>query len=132
MGNAEMLAVTRGTFLSEAAFVFPRDLSIERELGVSVRIFTPDGEIPFAGHPTLGTAAVLRQLRLESRSANSSPAESLAEISLDLKVGKVPVTFRADGLGWWVKSSYDCAGLVALRYNHGYTSKYEDGNLDPR
>jgi trans-2,3-dihydro-3-hydroxyanthranilate isomerase len=91
--------VTRETFLSEATFVFPRDLSTERELGVSVRIFTPDGEIPFAGHPTLGTAAVLRQLRLASKSPNASPAESLAEISLDLKVGKVPVTFRVDGLG---------------------------------
>jgi trans-2,3-dihydro-3-hydroxyanthranilate isomerase len=36
---------------------------------------------------------------LASRSPNASPAESLAEISLDLKVGKVPVTFRVDGLG---------------------------------
>jgi trans-2,3-dihydro-3-hydroxyanthranilate isomerase len=96
MSDAEMLAVTRETYLSEATFVFPRDATTEREHGISVRIFTPDGEVPFAGHPTLGTATVLRNLRLASR---SPPAASLTEISLDLKVGKVPVKFWTDSSG---------------------------------
>jgi trans-2,3-dihydro-3-hydroxyanthranilate isomerase len=64
-----------------------------------VRIFTPDGEVPFAGHPTLGTATVLRNLRLAAMPPDLSSAAALAEIALDLKVGKVPVTFHADASG---------------------------------
>jgi trans-2,3-dihydro-3-hydroxyanthranilate isomerase len=89
MSDDEMLAVTRETYLSEATFVFPRDAAIERERGVRVRIFTPEGEVPFAGHPTLGTAMVLRGRR-------GIPAAGAAdEVVLDLNVGRVPVSFRA-------------------------------------
>lgn len=94
LSDAQMLAIARETHQSETTFVFPRDAATEREHGVSVRIFTPTGEVPFAGHPTLGTATVLRNLRMMKK------ATDLAEISLDLKVGKVPVSFRAaDPLG---------------------------------
>src|SRR5438128_1876184 len=58
------------------------DKVTERERGVRVRIFTVQEELPFAGHPTLGTAFVLRG---ETRAP---------EIALDLKVGRVPVTFE--------------------------------------
>jgi trans-2,3-dihydro-3-hydroxyanthranilate isomerase len=95
MSDAQMLAVTRESYLSEVTFVFPRDAAIERKHGVHVRIFTPDGEVPFAGHPTLGTAWVLRSLR-------SGPAGSAAQpnlVTLDLKIGKIPVTFLKDDLG---------------------------------
>ncbi|AKU06333.1 PhzF family phenazine biosynthesis protein [Haloferax gibbonsii] len=51
-----------------------------------VRIFTPDGEIPFAGHPTLGTAAVLR----EHFGAGD-------EVTLNLGVGPISVEVRSDG-----------------------------------
>ncbi len=54
----------------------------EQSEGHKVRIFTVNEELPFAGHPTLGTAWCLYQ---------QSPA---AEIVLDLKVGKVPVRFE--------------------------------------
>ncbi len=91
LSDAEMLTITRETFLSETTFVFPRDAATERDQGVRVRIFTPDGEIPFAGHPTLGTAMVLRSLR-------PRPAE-LAELTLDLNIGKIPVTFLTDRTG---------------------------------
>ena len=94
LSDAEMLAITRETFLSEATFVFPRETAIEAEQGVRVRIFTPDGEVPFAGHPTLGTAMVLRNLRLAA-----TPAANLPEITLDLNVGKVPVRFMTDASG---------------------------------
>ncbi len=49
-----------------------------------VRIFTPGGEVPFAGHPTLGTAYVIE------REILASPAE---HITLNLKAGDIPVTF---------------------------------------
>ncbi len=99
MSDSEMLAVTRETYLSEATFVFPRDAVTERERGIRVRIFTPDGEVPFAGHPTLGTATVLRNLRLASMHSSRSSPGSLAEIALDLNVGKVPVAFQAGDSG---------------------------------
>ncbi len=53
--------------------------------GARVRIFTPEAEIPFAGHPTLGTAHVIREELLDDRPD---------EIILDLNVGEVPVEAR--------------------------------------
>ena len=53
--------------------------------GWPVRIFTPAEEVPFAGHPTLGTAAVIRQ---------ELAADSPDSVSLDLTVGEIPVDVR--------------------------------------
>jgi trans-2,3-dihydro-3-hydroxyanthranilate isomerase len=86
----EMQGIARETNLSETTFVFPQPEAVEREHGIKVRIFLTDQEIPFAGHPTLGTAMVLRQIR---------QAEDLSEINLDLKVGKVPVRFTKQPSG---------------------------------
>jgi trans-2,3-dihydro-3-hydroxyanthranilate isomerase len=80
--DAEMQAIAKEMNLSETTFIFPRDAEIERERGVRVRIFTVQEELPFAGHPTLGTAFSLR---------NGSTA---SEIALELNVGKVPVRFE--------------------------------------
>jgi len=91
LSDAEMQALARETNLSETTFVFPRDPETEREHGVQVRIFTRREEVPFAGHPTLGTAMVLRSL-LSSRHRQRA-THKISEISLDLLVGKVPVEF---------------------------------------
>ena len=81
--------------LSETTFIFPRDAATERERGVRVRIFTVEEELPFAGHPTLGTAMVR-----DNANAGSSGAE---EIALDLNVGRIPVRFSLrDGLPFGV------------------------------
>ncbi len=82
LNDGEMQALAREMNLSETTFIFPRDPCIERENGVRVRIFTVQEELPFAGHPTLGTAFALR-------------GESGArEITLDLNAGRVPVRFE--------------------------------------
>ncbi|SPF37398.1 Phenazine biosynthesis PhzC/PhzF protein [Candidatus Sulfotelmatobacter kueseliae] len=82
LNDGEMQALAREMNLSETTFIFPRDPGIERENGVRVRIFTVQEELPFAGHPTLGTAFALR-------------GESGArEITLDLNAGRVPVRFE--------------------------------------
>lgn len=99
LSDADMLAITRETFLSEATFVFPRDAATERDHGIRVRIFTPQGEVPFAGHPTLGTAMVLRHLRGMTRRPGGRPAVGPEQITLDLNVGQVPVTFTQDDSG---------------------------------
>jgi trans-2,3-dihydro-3-hydroxyanthranilate isomerase len=80
--DPEMQALAKEMNLSETTFIFPRDAATERERGVRVRIFTVQEELPFAGHPTLGTAFALR-----SGSTNKT-------IVLDLNVGKVPVEFE--------------------------------------
>jgi len=82
LGDEQMQALAREMNLSETTYILPRDAATERERGVRVRIFTVQEELPFAGHPTLGTAFALR---------GSSGA---AEIVLDLNVGKVPVRFE--------------------------------------
>src|SRR5499427_9507010 len=82
LSDAEMQAIAKETNLSETTFILPRDAATEAERGVRVRIFTVQEELPFAGHPTLGTAFVLR---------GTSGAK---QVKLDLNVGPLPVTFE--------------------------------------
>ena len=77
-----MQAIAREMNLSETTFILPRAPEVERERGIRVRIFTTQEELPFAGHPTLGTAFFIR---------GSSGA---SEVILDLHVGKIPVRFH--------------------------------------
>jgi len=80
--DAEMQAIAKEMNLSETTFILPRDAASERAHGVRVRIFTVQEELPFAGHPTLGTAFALR---------GQSGAQ---EVVLELNVGRVPVRFE--------------------------------------
>jgi trans-2,3-dihydro-3-hydroxyanthranilate isomerase len=82
LSDEEMQLIAKEMNLSETTFILPREPSVERERGVRVRIFTVQEELPFAGHPTLGTAFQLR---------GSTEAR---EIVLDLNAGKVPVVFE--------------------------------------
>jgi hypothetical protein len=95
LSDSEMQDWARETNLQETTFVLPRDPSVEAQEGVKVRIFTPDEELSFGGHPTLGTANVLRNLRLATSRAKTLDASD-STIVLDLKVGKVPVSFHED------------------------------------
>jgi trans-2,3-dihydro-3-hydroxyanthranilate isomerase len=81
LSETEMQGIAREFNLSETTFVLPRDEPIETARGLRTRIFTPQEELPFAGHPTLGTAAVLRE-----RGAGN-------EVRLELNIGTVPVHF---------------------------------------
>src|SRR5258708_17298069 len=58
--DGEMQSLAKEMNLSETTFILPRDAAIEREQGVRVRIFTVQEELPFAGHPTRGTAFASR------------------------------------------------------------------------
>jgi len=82
LSDAEMQSIAKEMNLSETTFICPRDTATEKERGVRVRIFTVREELPFAGHPTLGTAFALR---------GGSGAK---QVTLDLSVGKVPVQFE--------------------------------------
>ena len=82
LSDQEMQAIAREINLSETTFILPRDEATERQRGVRVRIFTVQEELPFAGHPTLGTAFALRG------------DTHAAEIRLELNVGTIPVRFE--------------------------------------
>ena len=87
LSSAQMQAIAREMNLSETTFVLPRDTDTERREGVRVRIFTTTEELPFAGHPTLGTAT---WLYLHHATLRGEPI-----IELALNAGKVPVRFAA-------------------------------------
>jgi trans-2,3-dihydro-3-hydroxyanthranilate isomerase len=90
LSDGEMQALAREMNLSETTFILPRDPATEAREGKKFRIFTVEQELPFAGHPTLGTALYLFAAALASNSKQSD------QITLDLKAGKIPVRFTAN------------------------------------
>jgi len=79
LSDADMQSIAREMNYSETTFILSEE---KRDGGYDVRIFTPASEVPFAGHPTLGTAYVIRQ-----------DIEPTAEtVILNLKIGQIPVT----------------------------------------
>jgi trans-2,3-dihydro-3-hydroxyanthranilate isomerase len=82
LNDDEMQAIAKEMNLSETTFILPRDAATEKERGIRARIFTVQEELPFAGHPTLGTAFALRG------------KTGAAEIRLELNVGTIPVRFE--------------------------------------
>jgi trans-2,3-dihydro-3-hydroxyanthranilate isomerase len=85
-----MQAIAREFNLSETTFVERRTTEEEQREGVRVRIFTTQEELPFAGHPTLGTASVLKLQAPETMQGDT--------VTLALNVGAVPVRFTGEGL----------------------------------
>ena len=86
LSDAEMQAIARETNLSETTFVLPsEDPEQDRTTGVRVRIFTTEEELPFAGHPTLGTASWLRTAHVALLDAET--------VTLRLHVGPISVRF---------------------------------------
>jgi trans-2,3-dihydro-3-hydroxyanthranilate isomerase len=122
LSDQHMQALAREMNLSETTFVLPRDPAIERERGVRVRIFTVQEELPFAGHPTLGTAFALRG------------ATGAAEVVLDLNAGRVPVRFE-DTPGQPVFGEMTQAepkfGLIHDRETVIRATSLRDGDIDP-
>ncbi len=80
LDDATMQALARQFNLSETTFVLP-----SAKATAGVRIFTPSYEMPFAGHPTLGTAHVVRSLKACGDS-----------LTLDMKAGVIPVSAAGD------------------------------------
>jgi len=85
----QMQAIAREFNLSETTFVERRSATVEQAEGVRVRIFTTQEELPFAGHPTLGTASVLKTAAPETLHGDT--------LRLALNVGSVPVRFEERG-----------------------------------
>jgi trans-2,3-dihydro-3-hydroxyanthranilate isomerase len=87
LSTLEMQALARETNLAETTFILPADdPAQEREHGVEVRIFTTQEELPFAGHPTLGTASWLFW--------NHPTLRGAASLTLRLPSGPITVRFE--------------------------------------
>ena len=84
--SEQMQAVTREFNLSETVFVLKPENPAH---SARVRIFTPASEMPFAGHPTVGAAALLAELRAEDVGGSSS-----ALVTLEEQIGLVRVGIR--------------------------------------
>ena len=87
LSDAEMQALALQFNLSETTFILPATLP---EANACVRIFTPTFEMPFAGHPTLGSAQVVRALGLGDQA-----------LSLEMRAGLIPVVSTADQSDTW-------------------------------
>jgi trans-2,3-dihydro-3-hydroxyanthranilate isomerase len=86
----KMQSIAREFNLSETTFVERRAPDVEQAEGIRVRIFTTQEELDFAGHPTLGTASVLK--------THAPGAQRDQVVTLALNVGAVPVQFGAEDL----------------------------------
>ena len=118
ISSEEMQKIAREFNFAETTFITGGNL----EDGFDVRIFTPAAEVPFAGHPTLGTSFLLRNEILKSK------VESLV---LNLAIGKIPVTFSEDGRLWMQQKQPTFAetfpaGAVAMELG------LEPGDIDVR
>ena len=86
-----MQKIAREMHFSETTFIISEE---KHENSYDARIFTPEAEVPFAGHPTLGTAHIIR---------SEIADDSIRKVILNLKVGPIPVTFKKEKnstIGW--------------------------------
>lgn len=90
LSNAEMQAFANWTNLSETTFVLP---ATDPGADYRVRIFTPRAELPFAGHPTLGTAHAVLEVGLASAKAGRLVQQCAVGL-VELRAGGHGLSFR--------------------------------------
>ena len=88
ISSEEMQSIAREINFSETTFILSEELN---NGGFDVRIFTPKEEVPFAGHPTIGTAHIIHSKIIQGK---------YNDVILNLKVGQIPVVFGQDGFCW--------------------------------
>lgn len=90
---AEMQTIAKEINFSESTFIISEG---PQKAAYDVRIFTPEHEVPFAGHPTLGTAHIIR-----NHIADGAPEK----IHLNFEVGQIPVTlsYTGENAVYWMK-----------------------------
>lgn len=99
--TTEMQKIAREINFSETTFIMS---GIQDDGGYDVKIYSPDSELPFAGHPTLGTAYVIKNLLNRSESN---------ELTLNLSVGQIPVVFE-DQYAWMTQNQPEFGANVEI------------------
>lgn len=115
--SARMQAIAREFNLAETVFVLPPDDPVNT---AKMRIFTPANELPFAGHPTVGTAVLLAELR-----AAGALGATGVTIALEQKIGlvKVDVSRRAGRASRAVFNIPQLPRLLDLRFDAAVVGK---------
>jgi trans-2,3-dihydro-3-hydroxyanthranilate isomerase len=91
LSDRKMQQIAREFNFAESTFVFPAEAGQTRK----VRIFTPSTEVPFAGHPNVGTAFAL------ATAGEFGPIESSIAVTFEEKAGLVPITIQRRAGGFW-------------------------------
>ena len=86
LSDEKMLQIAREMNYSETTFLLSSE---QQNGGYDVRIFTPTKELPFAGHPTLGTAYIIQRKIIKSL---------VEQVVLNLGVGQIPVSWKGEVL----------------------------------
>ena len=123
ISDEKMQRIAREMHFSETTFILSDH---PRDGGYDVRIFTPEEELPFAGHPTLGTAYIIR---------NEILKEPVEQLDLNLKVGRIPVTFgrgNGDADLLWMKQMPPTFGRQVDRSTIAKVLNLEISDLDER
>jgi trans-2,3-dihydro-3-hydroxyanthranilate isomerase len=123
LSDVEMQAIAREMHFSETTFLLAES---PREGGYDVRIFTPEAEVPFAGHPTLGTAHIIR-----TEICCGNPER----LVVNLKVGQIPVTHRGGTQGaglYWMDQIEPAFGKVLPREAVAPVLGLPDDDIDAR
>ncbi|UCE41616.1 MAG: PhzF family phenazine biosynthesis protein [Candidatus Aminicenantes bacterium] len=123
LADAKMQRIAKEMNYSETTFILT---DREKDGGFDVRIFTPEEELPFAGHPTLGTAFVIQQEILQ---------RPIEKVALNLKVGQIPVTFgykedRPDVL--WMKQKPPVFGQEVDKGELARSLNLEESYIDDK
>jgi len=122
LSTSEMQMIAREMHFSETSFILS---SKKRQGGYDVRIFTPEEELPFAGHPTLGTAYVISQEIVKKQTE---------KIILNLKVGQIPVTItHTDGKPdvLWMRQKQPTFGTIYDVKTIADTLNLDVADIDP-
>ncbi|SOF01034.1 phenazine biosynthesis protein PhzF family [Burkholderia sp. OK233] len=115
LDTEEMQAIARWTNLSETTFVLPPTTS---EADYRLRIFTPRSELPFAGHPTIGSAyALLEAGRVATRPNERLVQEcsvGLVDLTVGERNGERQISFRLPGAQVEEMDAADVARLATI------------------
>ncbi len=117
LSDGEMQRIAAEMNYSETTFILSDE---ERDGGYDVRIFTPREEVPFAGHPTLGTAYVI------AREIASGPVE---HVTLNLKAGRITVSI---GNVSWMRQLFPTFGDAFTTGRLSQVLGLEDADLEER
>jgi trans-2,3-dihydro-3-hydroxyanthranilate isomerase len=118
LSEPEMQQIAREMHFSETTFILSDQA---RDGGYDVRIFTPAAEVPFAGHPTVGTAYIIREQILRS---------AAHAVTLNLEVGPIAVTFDRDVL--WMKQHEPSFSGTRLADDVAPSLGLDAADIDPR
>lgn len=119
----KMQSIAREMHFSETTFITSEE---PHDGGYDVRVFTPAYEIPFAGHPTLGTAYIVQSKII------GGPSE---KVMLNMKVGQIPVTFSyRDGAAdvLWMRQKKPTFGGTFDRGRLAKVLGLSVGDIDPK